>query len=206
MNIEGESQAAPRQRRAYRKRARAESERATGEAILNAALSAFGSEPFDRVTLQEIAARSGVTVQTVIRRFGSKEDLFERLVERESPRVIASREPDPEAGLPEALEALLDHYERDGDAVLNFVAQEHLFEPVRAVVERGRTVHREWVEHHCSEILSDTRGPARQQRLYAAILITDLSSWKLLRRDLGLERPNVAAVMTELLEALKRRN
>jgi AcrR family transcriptional regulator len=192
--------------RTYRKTTRAASEQATGDAILEAALRAFSSEPFDRVTLQQIAERSGVTVQTVIRRFGSKEGLFETLVERESRRVVASREAGPDADLPAALKALLDHYEHDGDAVLNFVAQERLFDPVRAVVERGRRVHREWVERHCGGILAGTRGRTRRRRLHAAILITDLSSWKLLRRDLGLDQREVAAVMTELLHALERRD
>ena len=67
---------------------RAEAEQVTGEAILDAALAAFAQEPFDRVTLQRIAAASGVTVQTVIRRFGSKEQLFEALGERERVRVL----------------------------------------------------------------------------------------------------------------------
>lgn len=72
----------PGETRSYRKKARAEAERATGEAILDAAFAAFGNEPFDRVTLQRIAEESGVAVQTVIRRFGSKEELFEALVAR----------------------------------------------------------------------------------------------------------------------------
>ena len=76
---------------------RAEAEHVTGEAILDAALAAFAQEPFDRVTLQRIAAASGVTVQTVIRRFGSKEQLFEALGERERVRVHATR------GLPTTL-------------------------------------------------------------------------------------------------------
>lgn len=193
-------------KRPYRKTLRAEAEKATGEAIVNAALTAFAREPFDRVTLQNIADDSGVTVQTVIRRFGSKEELFETLVERETARVLASRQVADDAGLPAALETLLSHYEQDGNMILNFVAQEHLFEPMRAVVEQGRRVHREWVERHCRELLRGSRGVRRQRLLYAAIVATDLSTWKLLRRDLGLEPSEVAAVISDLLNGLKGRN
>ncbi len=193
-------------KRVYRKTMRAEAEHVTGEAILDAALAAFAQEPFDRVTLQRIAAASGVTVQTVIRRFGSKEQLFEALGERERVRVHATRAVADDAGLPAALAALLNHYEQDGPMVLNFVAQEHLFAHIRAVVEEGRRVHRAWVERHCRDLLEESNGARRERLLHAAIVATDLSTWKLLRLDLGLEPTEVAAVMSELLNGLKGGN
>jgi AcrR family transcriptional regulator len=192
-------------KRPYRKNARAEAERATTNAILDVALEAFAREPFDRVTLQNIAEQAGVTVQTVIRHFGSKERLFERLAERETPRILAARSAEADGGLDEALDALLAHYEHDGDMVLNFIAQEQLFPPIRAAVERGRRIHREWVERHCAGILADSEGTERLRLLHAAIAATDLYTWKLLRRDLGLELPDVAAAIRQLLQGLERR-
>lgn len=183
---------------------RAETEHATGEAILSAAFDAFSRDTFDRVTLQKIADESGVTVQTVIRRFGSKEQLFSTLAERETARILASREVPVDSGLPAALETLIHHYETDGDTVLNFMAQENLFEPIRRIVENGRDIHRDWVKKHCAEILAGSRGKRRELLLNAAIAATDLGTWKLLRRDLGLERPDVLAVMKELLHGLRR--
>jgi len=199
----GDPEGGPRQKRKYRKSRRARAEEATRKAILDAALVAFGHESFDRVTLQSIADASGVTVQTVIRRFGSKEGLFQTLSERESPRILASRAVAEDAGLPAALEALLNHYEQDGDIVLNLVAQEHLFDHVGVVVEEGRRVHREWVERHCRDLLAGTTGTERQRLLHAAIVVTDLSTWKLLRRDLGLQQAEVMAVMSQILNALQ---
>jgi AcrR family transcriptional regulator len=191
------------QKRQYRKTRRAKAEKATGKAILDAALLAFSREPFDRVTLQSIADASGVTVQTVIRRFGSKESLFQTLVERERPRIMASRIAAEDADLPAALEVLLKHYEQDGDMVLNFLAQEHLFEDIGVVVDEGRRVHREWVEQQCSDLLAGSSGIERERLLSAAIVATDLSTWKLLRRDLGLQQAEVKAVINTILNALK---
>jgi AcrR family transcriptional regulator len=192
--------------RPYRKKARAEAERATGEAILDAAFAAFGTEPFDRVTLQRIAEESGVTVQTVIRRFGSKEELFEALVQRERPRILAAREAADGHGLEDSLRALIAHYEADGDTVLNFIAQEDRVPLVGEVVREGRRTHREWVERHCALLVSDTDGREREELLHAAIAATDLYTWKLLRRDRGLQPDRVHAVMMRLLDGLKRRD
>ncbi|MFZ0486801.1 MAG: hypothetical protein WAL83_07365, partial [Arenicellales bacterium] len=67
----------------------------------------------------------------------------------------------------------------------------------------GRRVHREWVERHCGEMLAGSRGHDREQRINAAIVATDLYTWRLLRRDLNLEREEVVAIMTKLLNGLE---
>jgi AcrR family transcriptional regulator len=183
--------------------ARAEATRATGETILDAAWDAFRQQPFDLVTLNEVASRSGVTVQTVIRRFGSKAQLFEAVAEREGDRIRASRDVPASAGLPAALDALIDHYETDGDVVLHLLAQEQRAASVAEAVQQGRRVHHDWVERHCREVFSGTRGKERERLIHAAIVATDLGTWKLLRRDLSLERAEVTAIMLGLVNGLK---
>ena len=190
-------------KRRYRMTARAEAARATGEAILDAARAAFGAQPFDRVTLNGVADSSGVTVQTVIRRFGSKEQLFQAVARREGARIKASRSVPEDADLETALGALLDHYEEDGDIVLHLIAQEHHSAPVGDVVREGRQVHREWVERHCRHLLGGAGGRERERRIHAAVAATDLSTWKLLRRDLGLEGGEVAMIMIKLLNGIE---
>ena len=192
-------------KRPYRKTARARAELENEEAILRAARSAFRDEPFDRVTLKGIALESGVTVQTVIRRFGSKESLFEALVEQERPRVLASREVSPDASVWQAMEALIDHYEQDGDLILNFVAQETRIEAIRSVVSEGRVIHRQWIERYCAPVLAGLSGDEREYALAAAIAATDLGTWKLLRRDLGYSRDAVVTIMTGLVTGIERR-
>lgn len=193
-------------RRVYRKSARAESERATAEAILSAARNAFQSDPFDRVTLRRIAEESGVTEQTVVRRFGSKVGLFNAFVERERPRILASRESKPQAGVPAAIEKLVDHYENDGDLILNLVAQEHRLEAIRRIVAEGRETHRSWVETHCAHVLRTVEGDPRELAVAAVIAATDLGTWKLLRRDLGHSKEDVVSIMSELIAGIERRS
>lgn len=192
-------------KRAYRMTARAEAAEATGEAILDAAMTAFGRLPFDQVTLNDVATQSGVTVQTVIRRFGSKEQLFEEVAQREGARIMATRTVLEGADLRTAVAALLDHYEQDGDIVLHLIAQEHHSDQIGDVVREGRRVHREWVKRHCGNVLAGSSGQEREHLIHAAIVATDLSTWKLLRRDLNLHREEVAATMLELLSGLEKR-
>lgn len=184
--------------------ARAEKAAQTGDRILDAAVAQFGRLEFDEVTLAAIAEESGVTVQTVLRRFGSKEGLLAALVEREAPRIDADRTPPQgeNASLEEALHALVSHYEKDGSAVINFLKQESRCEPLAQVVRTGRSVHEDWVRTYCERILAGSRGVARKRRLAAAVAATDLYVWKILRLDRGMSRNEVEKTMLLLLEGL----
>lgn len=51
--------------------------------ILDAAVTVFAAEGFDRTTMEAIAARAGTTKPTLYARFGSKEELFAAAVKRE---------------------------------------------------------------------------------------------------------------------------
>lgn len=190
--------------RTYTMKARARSVAQTGERILDAAGERFSKMAFDEVTLGDIAADAEVSVQTVIRRFGSKEELFATLAEREGARILEEREPvaGDHVSMESAVEALVDHYERDGETVLNLLAQESRFPSIAEVVASGRAVHESWVEQHCHPVLEGAGGRERKRKLEAAIAATDLYVWKLLRLDRGLGRHEVEKIMLTLLEGL----
>jgi AcrR family transcriptional regulator len=105
--------------RPYRMRARAQAAEATAQAIIAAARALFAERPYDQVSLPVIAERAGVTVQTVLRRFGSKEELFAAAAHQRSGQIRADREAAP----PGDLTHLVAHYERWGDEQAYLLAQ-----------------------------------------------------------------------------------
>ena len=68
--------------RVYEMRSRADAAAATGERILDAAEALFWELPLDQISLDEVARRAEVSVQTVIRRFGGKDGLIDAAAER----------------------------------------------------------------------------------------------------------------------------
>src|SRR5271163_3835918 len=62
--------------RRYRMSARADAAAATGERLLAAAWKHFGTRAYEEVRLREIAAEAGVTEQTLLARFHSKDELL----------------------------------------------------------------------------------------------------------------------------------
>ena len=133
-------------RRAYRMTARARAAAATGERILSTATEVFLGRPYEQVSLDDVAREAGVTVQTVLRRFGSKEGLVAAAAEVGMERVRAERAGAPIGDLAGAVRNLVDHYEEWGARVLRMLGQEENVPPVRKVTDAGRQLHRAWVE------------------------------------------------------------
>src|SRR6478609_5515757 len=98
-------------RRPYRMSSRAESSSATSERILDATIELFWEHPTDQLVLRDVAARAGVTVQTVLRKYAGKEALLVAAADRAMSRTEAERAVTP-GDLDTAIEVLLEHYEQ----------------------------------------------------------------------------------------------
>jgi AcrR family transcriptional regulator len=66
---------------------RAQAREETGQRILATAQQLFGELLYDQVSLQAVAERAGVTVQTVLRRFTSKEQRFAAVTQWTSQQI-----------------------------------------------------------------------------------------------------------------------
>ena len=73
-------------------RVRAESADGTRQRILDAAVEELWERPLSEVRLEDVATRADVTVQTVLRVFGSKSDLLERRWTRYETASLSQRE------------------------------------------------------------------------------------------------------------------
>ena len=186
--------------------ARADAAEATGARVLDAAVELFTESPFDEVSLEQVANRSGVATRTVIRRFGSKEDLFGSAMRRAAEIMMAQRNEAPVGDIAGAVRNVIAHYEKWGENRLRLIAQEDRIDVVRENVRGGRAFHRDWVERTFAPLLVGFAGAARQRRVAALIALTDVFMWKLLRRDHGLSRAQTERTIVELITALQGEN
>jgi AcrR family transcriptional regulator len=190
-------------RRPYRMGARAEAAEETRRRILDAAIELYTERYYDQVSLEDVAGRAGVTVQTVLRRFGSKEGLIGAAGEVTRERVLSQRNEAPVGDIAAAVANLVDHYEEWGGSVLRLLAQEDRVPAFRAVTDRGRALHHEWVERTFAPILVGRDGEARRRLLAELIAVCDVYVWKILRQDLELSREQTELALREMIAALK---
>lgn len=185
--------------RPYRMRARAEATAETRSRILRAVLDLHVERFHDQITLEDVAGRADVTVQTVLRHFGSRERLVTAAAELATSEVLAQRNAAPVGDVDGAIENLLDHYEEWGRTALRLLAQEDRVPQLRAVADGGRAAHYAWVERTFGPFLAETSDRLLRPKLIA---LTDVFTWKLLRLDLGLDRPGTASALASMIRAV----
>src|SRR5688500_14588532 len=106
-------------------RVRAASAEATRQRILDAAVAEMWGRRLPDVRLEDIAARAEVTVQTVLRVFGTRARLVEAARDAASERIAEQRESAAPGNVAGTLQALFDHYEELGDFVIRNLAEEN---------------------------------------------------------------------------------
>lgn len=192
----------PQKKRAYRGTVQAEVAGLTRQRILDAALSLAAEEWLDRITLDRVAAQAEVTVQTIIRHFGTKDGLFAAAAETASADALSWRDETPVGDIARAANAVQEHYERVGDRLLRLLAQEDRYPGLRHFTDLGRAAHQAWVARIFEEALARRQGTERARLLAELVAVTDITMWKLLRRDLGLDHEQTHLALRELMTAL----
>ncbi len=185
--------------RPYLMKVRAEKAAATRERIVKSATDLIVERTLDGLTLDAIAERAKVTVRTVLRIFGSKDEVFAAAVRFEGDRGHGALHPGDVAA---SIKILFDDYEKIGDAVILRLADEGRVPALDALLKSGRVNHRRWIEQSFAPQLA-SRDKARRAALLTAILVaTDVYAWKLLRRDFALGRRAAEAVIRGIVDSL----
>ncbi len=192
-------------KRPYRMATRATAAEATGQRILQAVLDLYMTHWLEDLTLEDVAGRAGVTVQTVLRRYGSKAGLIQAAGESLYQQVSSQRNQAPTGDIAGAVANLMDHYEAVGDLTIRTLAQEQRHAALQAFAERGRVLHRAWVETAFSPLLDGLPADELGDILAKLVVVTDLYAWKLLRRDMGYEREQTERYVVEMVSALIER-
>lgn len=186
--------------RPYTMTARAEAAERTRLRILDAMVGLAGTRLLAEISLDDVASAAEVSVQTVLRRFGSRAGLLEAAFAH-ATADIASERVAPVGDVVACVRVIVDHYERRGDGVVLLLAQEASDEIVARITTTGRRMHREWNEEVFGPLLP--ADPAARVALVDLLTVaTDVYTWKLLRRDRGLDRTTTEQRIHRMVTAL----
>lgn len=179
---------------------RAEAAADTWDRIVDAVLVRFASLPYDRIRLEDVATDAGVSLQTVLRRFGSKAGLVTAMAARELARIAETRERHRDEPAARVLAELVAHYERYGDLILKVYAEAGQVEGLGEIARSGRAYHVRWCEEAFTPALAHfTEEPLRRRRRAQLVALCDATTWRILRRDAGLEPPEIERALLELV-------
>ncbi|MBL7498809.1 TetR/AcrR family transcriptional regulator [Frankia sp. CNm7] len=180
---------------------RADAVAATRERIARATLRLLLEQPYEDVTLAEIALGAEVSHQTVLNHYESKEGAALAAIEllrAETEGLRTSvRRSDPK----HAVEVLVEQYEQFGDLNVRWAMSAERLGRLAVLLDHARAAHRNWLEEVFAARLP--AAPAARRRAVNALhAATDVYTWKLLRRDLNLSRPETARTMTALVRGV----
>jgi AcrR family transcriptional regulator len=181
--------------------ARKDSVLATRERIVQAALKLVLEQPYEDITLAAIARAAGVTHQTVLNHFDSKEGVAAAAAEALARQTVAARDEAVAGDVKGAIAVLIGEYEQIGDANARWAITSERLGSLAPMLDNARAGHQAWLQRIFSDSLPRTE-PARRRAIYALHAATDVYTWKLLRRDLRLSRAETEGILVDLVDAI----
>jgi AcrR family transcriptional regulator len=182
--------------RTYVQSARAQSADETRLRIVDAFFGLAEVRMFPDISLDDVATAAGVSVQTILRHFGTRAGVIDATTEHALAQVADERAT-PVGDVDAAVRVIVDHYEQRGRTALLMLAQESRDSQIGKITEQGRRMHREWVEETFSPFA--TAGHALIDLLVVA---TDVYTWKLLRLDRGHSRARTEQLIHHMVTTL----
>jgi AcrR family transcriptional regulator len=201
-------QTATRERRAYRKRRRAQLEAETRLRITEAAVDLHGSIGPARTTISGVAERAGVQRATVYRHFPDEDALFRACSSHwmaqhplPDPTAWATIE-NPDERLPVALRELYEWYEHSEYMLENVTRDLALVPALRPSME----AYQGWLEAAADALLSGRpeRGARRRRKRAAVGHALAFETWRSLAIHQGLPRAETIELMEALANAAGR--
>jgi AcrR family transcriptional regulator len=189
--------------RTYTMGARAEAVAETRRRIIDAHFELGRERMFPDISLDDIAAAAGVSVQTILRHFQSRAGLTEATMDHAIATVTVERHA-PVGDVGAAVGVIVGHYEDRGQTALLMLAQESSDPQVAELTRRGRRMHRTWVK----DVFAPFAGPS-DPLIDLLVVATDVYTWKLLRIDRRHSRARteqlIHRMVTSLLEGAQRK-
>jgi AcrR family transcriptional regulator len=187
-------------RRPYKQVAREQAQQRTREALLEAAIEEFYGDRWNKTSLETLAERAGVTKQTLLRHFRSKEGLLIQALVHSAAQVLDERWSAPVGDLDGVIENLLDHYDAWGMRARRIGAWQDAPSVLAKLSQAGRQLHYQWIEFAFASQLEGLAEEAFARLRAELIVICDVQTWWILSHDLALPRGEIKTILRGMVE------
>ena len=111
--------------------------------------------------------------------------------------MVDQRSAAPIGDVAASVKVLFIHYETYGDRLVQARARESVTPELSPGLRRAQADHRRWVVRTYRPQLAE-----RPEALNRLLAVTDVYTWKVLRRDLELDRKEAEATLTAMVRAV----
>lgn len=170
--------------------------------ILAACRDLFLEKWVDQITLEDVARQANVTVQTLLRHFGTRDALVNLAISEIDLGIQMRKVPPQQGNLQTITSAVTEFYEVYGLYLLRAIALEDRFPQLNLLLTRSRRMHREWVQHSFDVYLRALSPQNRQQLEDQLYSLTEVYFWRVYRIDLGKSREILENTWVRMLRSL----
>lgn len=189
--------------RSYAQTARRDQTESRRRQMIDAVFALMDRGSFGAVTLQGVADEAGVSLRTVTRHFGSKEELL-RLSMAEAREAEETNREVPVGDIDAVCRVLADRYETMAEYIYRMGDVELTYSWLSEWVQMARRSHLEWLAEAFAPWLPP-EGPQRDDRLMCLFSATEVRSWWAIRQRFGYSVERARSVMQHQIEALTSR-
>jgi len=193
-----------KQARKYEMRARSQAAEKTSKNIMTALGQLWLERSIHEITLEMIAEKAGITVRTILRKYGSKEGLMEASMKSDPAGINAIKDEAQPGNIEQIVSTLMKEYEYTGMAGFRTLAVEKEFPMAARVLKKGREMHTKWCEKVFADFLPEKNTKKYNVMLGAFYAASDVYKWKLLRIDLGYSKEETEKIFIKTLRALTK--
>jgi AcrR family transcriptional regulator len=188
--------------RKYEMGVRAKAAETTSEEIIRVVGELWMKYSIHEITLHMVAQNAGVTVMTILRKFGSKEGLFEAAIRTDTAGIQDVRKESQAGNISQAISILMKEYEYAGQAVIRTLAVENDLPVAAKILKKGRELHKEWCQRIFAQYLPESNDKEYQIMLGTFYAATDIYKWKLLRIDLGYSKEETEKIFIKTVRGI----
>ena len=188
--------------RKYDMTQRAELAAQTPQIILKALVELWLEYPIHEITLDKVAEQSGITVRTILRKYGTREGLFEAAILEDVTAIQSIKDEAQIGNIPQAVSVLMKEYEATGPAAIRTLAAENEIPIVGQILKHAREMHMKWCIRVFGLYLPPKSNENYHWLLGAIYAATDVNKWKLLRIDLGFSKTETEKIFNKTLEGI----
>jgi AcrR family transcriptional regulator len=188
--------------RKYDMSVRTQAAEMTSEEIIKVVGELWMKYSIKEITLQMVAQNAGVTVMTILRKYGSKEGLFEATIRADTAGIQDVRKESQAGNISQAISILMKEYEYAGPAVIRTLAVENDLPVAAKILKKGRELHKEWCQRIFAQYLPASNDKEYQIMLGAFYAATDVYKWKLLRNDLGYSQKETEKIFIKTVRGI----
>jgi AcrR family transcriptional regulator len=192
--------------RKYKMGVRAKAAEMTSKEIIRVVGELWMKYSLHEITLEMIAQETGVTVRTILRKYGSKESLFDAALQEDTAGIQDVRKKAQAGNIDQSISILINEYEYAGLAVIRTLAVENDLPVAAKILKKGRELHKEWCGRIFAEYLPSPNDKEYQILLGAFYAAPDVYKWKLLRIDLGYSKEKTEEIFLKTIIGIIKTN